>query len=36
MGTNFPTPLGNKAIKLIASSAFPRILIAQRAWELRS
>lgn len=30
----FPTPLSNKAIKLIASPMFPRILNAQRAWEL--
>lgn len=36
MGTDFPAPLSNKAIKLIASSMFPRIFIAQRAWELRS
>lgn len=36
MGTNFPYPLSHKAIKLIASSMFPRILIAQRAWELCS
>lgn len=32
----FPTPFGNKAIKLIASSMFPRILIARSAWELCS
>lgn len=29
----FPTPLTNKAIKLIASSMFPRILTAQHAYE---
>lgn len=28
----FPTPLSHKAVKLIASSMFPRILIAHRAW----
>lgn len=32
----FPTPLHNKAIKLIASLTFPRILNAQRVWELCS
>lgn len=32
----FPTPLSHKAIKLIASSMFPGILIAQCPWELCS
>lgn len=32
----FPTPLSNKAIKLIASSMVPRILIAPCAWKLCS
>lgn len=29
----FPTPLSNKAIKLLASSMVSRILTAQPAWE---
>lgn len=32
----FPSPLSNKAIKVIASSVFPRSLLAQCAWGRRS